>query len=149
MASFFVLLIANTHSMKNIVYLIFIISLSSCTAQKQAGLTSINYFAQTRGFLVDLTLNKNKIIYNNNNKIDTLVINTEKWKTLKIITSSLDIEKLKNHEVSTDLIAVDRAILAELTLIINSEEQRLQFIHGDPPEELKELVHEIFSSVSK
>ena len=135
--------------MKNIVYLIFIISLSSCTAQKQSGLTSINYFAQTRGFLVDLTLSQNEIIYNSNNKIDTLVIDKEKWKSIKEITNTLDFELLKNHEVSTDLIAVDRAILAELTLIINSEEQRLEFIHGDPPEELKELVHEIFSSVSK
>ena len=135
--------------MKNIVLLIFIISLSSCTAQKQAGLTSINYLAQTRGFLVDLTLNQNEIIYNNNNKIDTLVIDKEKWKTLKKITGSLDMEILKNHEVSTDLLAVDRAILAELTFMINKEEQRLEFIHGDPPEELKELVREIFSSVSK
>ena len=135
--------------MKNIVLLIFNISLSSCTAQKQAGLTSINYLAQTRGFLVDLTLNQNEIIYNNNNKVDTLVIDKEKWKTLKKITNSLDIETLKNHEVSTDLLAVDRAILAELTFIINNEEQRLEFIHGDPPEELKELVREIFSSVSK
>ena len=135
--------------MKNIILLILIISLSSCTAQKQAGLTSINYFAQTRGFLVDLTLNQIEIIYNNNNNIDTLVIDKEKWKILKTITSSLDMETLKNHEVSTDLLAVDRAILAEITFIINNEEQRLEFIHGDPPEELKELVHEIFSSVSK
>ena len=135
--------------MKNIVLLIFIIFLSSCTAQKQAGLTSINYLAQTRGFLVDLTLNQNEIIYNNNYKIDTLVIDKEKWKILKTITSALDMEALKNHEVSTDLLAVDRAILAELKFIINNEEQRLEFIHGDPPEELKELVREIFSSVSK
>ena len=135
--------------MKNIILLIFIISLSSCTAQKQAGLTSINYLAQTRGFLVDLNLNQNEIIYNNNNNIDTLVIDKEKWKILKTITSSLDMEALKNHEFSTDLLAVDRAILAEITFIINNEEQRLEFIHGDPPEELKELVHEIFSSVSK
>ena len=41
--------------MKNIALLLFIISLSSCTAQKKASLTSINYLAQTRGFLVDLT----------------------------------------------------------------------------------------------
>jgi hypothetical protein len=135
--------------MKNIVHLIFIISLSSCTAQKQAGLASINYSAQTRGFLVDLTLNQNEIIYNNNNKVDTLVINKEKWKTLKNITSSLDMEALKKHEVSTDLLAVDRAIPAEITFIIDNEEQRLEFIHGDPPEALKELVREIFSSVSK
>ena len=135
--------------MKYIVLLLFIISLSSCTAQKQADLTSINYLAQTRGFLVDLTLNQNEIIYNNNNKIDTLVIDKEKWKILKTITNSLDMETLKNHEISTDLLAVDRTILAELTFIINNEEQRLEFIHGDPPEELKELVREIFSSISK
>ena len=118
-------------------------------AQKKASLTSINYLAQTRGFLVDLTLNKNEIIYNNNNEIDTLVIDKEKWKTLKKITNSLDMEALKNHKVSTELLAVDRAIPAEITFIINNEEQRLEFIHGDPPEELKELVREIFSSVSK
>ena len=135
--------------MKNIVLLIFIISLSSCTAQKKAGLTSINYLAQTRGFMVDLTLNQNEIIYNNNNNIDTLVINKEKWKTIKKITSSLDMEALKNHEVSTELLAVDRAIPAAITFIINNEEQQIEFIHGDPPEELKELVREIFSSVLK
>ena len=135
--------------MKNIVLLLFIITLSSCTAQKQAGLTSINYNAQTRGFLVDLTLNKNEILYNNNNKIDTLDIAKEKWKTLKQLTNSLDLELLKNNVVSKDLLAVDRAILAEITFFINNEEQQIEFIHGDPPEELKELVREIFSSVSK
>ena len=135
--------------MKNIVLLIFIISLSSCSAQKQADLTSINYLAQTRGFMVDLTLNQNEIIYNNNNEIDTLVIDKEKWKTLKNITNSLDMEALKNHKVSTDLLAVDRAIPAEITFVINNEEQQIDFIHGDPPEALKELVREIFSSVSK
>ncbi len=135
--------------MKSIFPLIFMILLSSCNAQSGSDITSIRYYAQTRGFLVDLTLNQNEIIYNNNNNIDTLVIDKEKWKILKTITSSLDIETLKNHEVSTDLLTVDRAILAEITFIINNEEQRLEFIHGDPPEELKELVHEIFSSVSK
>ena len=135
--------------MKNIALLLFIISLSSCTAQKQAGLTSINYLAQTRGFMVDLTLNQKEIIYNNNNEIVTLVIDKEKWKTLKNITSSLDLDALKNHEVSTDLLAVDRAIPAAITFVINNEEQRLEFIHGNPPEALKELVREIFISVSK
>ena len=135
--------------MKYFSFFILLLSFTSCQSQNNSELTSINYHAQTRGFLVDLSINQQEVIYNNNNKIDTLDIAKEKWKLLKQLSNSLDLELLKNNVVSKDLLAVDRAILAEITFIINNEEQQLEFIHGDPPEELKELVREIFSSVSK
>ena len=125
------------------------ILLSSCNAQSSSKVTSLRYFAQTRGFLVDIDANKKEIVYNNNDKINTIYIEKRTWNSLLKLTSHLDYYKLKNYTIPEELLATDRAIKAELTITTDNGEQLIEFIHGSPPEELKEIIRELFSAVSE
>ena len=135
--------------MKSIFSLIFMVLLSSCNAQSSSKITSLKYFAQTRGFLVDIDVNNKEIVYNNNDKISTISIEKKTWNSLLKLTSHLDFNELKNYTIPEDLLATDRAIKAELTITTDNEEQLIEFIHGNPPEELKEIIRELFSVVSE
>ena len=135
--------------MKSIFSLIFMILLSSCNAQSSSKVTSLRYFAQTRGFLVDIDANKKEIVYNNNDKINTIYIEKRTWNSLLKLTSHLDYNELKNYTIPEELLATDRAIKAELTIATDNGEQLIEFIHGNPPEELKEIIRELFSIVSE
>ncbi len=135
--------------MKNIFLLLFLVLLSGCKAQNSSEVTSLRYFAQTRGFLVDIDVNNKEIVYNNNDKINAISIDKRTLNSLLKLTSNLDFNKLKNYTIPEELLATDRAIKAELTITTNNGEQLIEFIHGNPPEELKEIIRELFSAVSE
>ena len=150
MASFFVLLIARiSFLMKNIFLLLFLVLLSSCKAQNSSEVSSLRYFAQTRGFLVDIDVNNKEIVYNNNDKINTISIDKTTWNSLLKSISHLDFNELKNYTIPEELLATDRAIKAELTFTTVNDKHLIEFIHGNPPEELKEIIRELFSAVSE
>jgi len=134
--------------MKITFLLIFSILLSSCNAQNSSDVSSLKYYAQTRGFLVEIDVNKKEIIYNNNEKIDTITIQKGTWNSLSKLVTQLDFDKLKNYTIPEELLATDRAIKAEFTIKTNIDEQLIEFIHGNPPEELKNIIEELFRAVA-
>ena len=123
--------------------------LTACTLQNSPKVAELKYRAQARGFLVTLNATSHQIIYNNNHQVDTLTISDEQWNSLSELALKLDIDSLKNEPFPTHLLADDRAILAELTLAIDTAFHKLKFIHSRPPEGLKPLISELFSDVSK
>ena len=135
--------------MKNIFLLLFLVLLSSCKAQNSSEVSSLRYFAQTRGFLVDIDVNNKEIVYNNNDKINTISIDKTTWNYLLKSISHLDFNELKNYTIPEELLATDRAIKAELTFTTVNDKHLIEFIHGNPPEELKEIIRELFSAVSE
>lgn len=134
--------------MKIVFPLFLMVLIGSCNGQNSLEITSLKYYAQTRGFLVEIHVNNKEIVYNNNSKIETRKIEKETWNSLNNLANHLDFDKLKNYTLPEELLATDRAIKAELTITTDNDEQLIEFIHGNPPEGLKNIIEELFRAVA-
>ena len=134
--------------MKIVFPLFFMVLFGSCNSQNSSDITSLKYYAQTRGFLVEIDINKKEIVYNNNEEIDTIITPKGTWNSLSKLATQLDFDKLKNYTLPEELLATDRAIKAELSITTDNDEQVIEFIHGNAPEELKGLIEELFRAVT-
>ena len=123
--------------MKIVFPLFLMVLIGSCNGQNSLEITSFKYYAQTR-----------EIVYNNNSKIETRKIEKETWNSLNNLANHLDFDKLKNYTIPEELLATDRAIKAELTITTDNDEQLIEFIHGNPPEGLKNIIEELFRAVA-
>ena len=122
--------------------------IGSCNGQNSLEITSLKYYAQTRGFLVEIHVNNKEIVYNNNEEIDTIITPKGTWNSLSKLATQLDFDKLKNYTLPEELLATDRAIKAELSITTDNDEQVIEFIHGNAPKELKGLIEELFRAVT-
>lgn len=128
--------------MKNLLQLSIVIcclTFSSCNSQETTNNTSLNYIAQTRGYIYTIQLNNNKLEINNNTNIKKTTLSTNQKKELEQQLLKIDFKQLTNNIHNEDL-AVDKAIKGTFDLNFESKQYHFDFNHNELPEKIQQLI---------
>ncbi len=119
----------------------------NCAAQnKTKEFDKIAYEAQTRGSLVQLTIEGNKLSYKTHQKEGTKEVTKEQLEELKRIVSELNLDEISDLKAPSEKRITDGALHAEFTIKIADKEYKSSiFDAGNPPKELKKLEDLLYS----
>lgn len=132
--------------MKLLLSTFLIITINNCVSQQTSTITEISYEAITRGSYIIINVSKLQLEYKDNNTQKTIKINTESWNNLITLCSKFDLEKLEDFNPLNNKHATDAALHATITVkTIDKEYISQTFDHGNPPEELKQLVEKLLA----
>lgn len=122
-----------------ILFLISILFIQACQSQNYDSKTSINYIAQTRGFSYTLILKNNIVEINNNNKTQQFKLYQKQVDDLENNLDAINFEKIKSN-ISTDDLALDKAIKGILNLTFHGQQFTFEFNHNNPPKEFGQIL---------
>jgi hypothetical protein len=114
--------------------------MQSCKSQSQDDTISMNYKAQTRGFLYEIQVKKDTLTKISSSKTLKVKLNKKQISKLKEIIATIDFSKIKNN-TNTEALAVDKAIGANFSITIKNETHTYQFIHKQLPTKIQELLN--------
>ena len=107
-------------------------------------ITEIRYTAATRGYYYQVQVSPMVMqIRMDRNTPDELTyrVDAENWDALLALIEAIDLKKLESIQGSTELQAVDRSAYATLRVFTREKQfQSTPFDHGNPPEEIRQLV---------
>ncbi|MBD0823554.1 hypothetical protein [Aestuariibaculum marinum] len=109
---------------------------------------SIEYSAISRGTYKNIIINKKEISFQKNRASKALIkpCSDKKWSTIYNILKTIDIPDIPNLKAPSDKRMFDAAAIAKLKITYqDSIYQSQPFDHGNPPEEIAQLVKEILS----
>ncbi|WMI66451.1 hypothetical protein RBH94_04645 [Aestuariibaculum sp. YM273] len=109
---------------------------------------SIEYSATSRGSYKHIIVNKKQIAFQKSRSSKTLIkpCSEENWYTIYDILKTIDISNIPNLKAPSDKRMFDAAAIAKLKITYqDSIYQSQPFDHGNPPEEIDQLVKEILS----
>ncbi|MUP45286.1 hypothetical protein E0K83_05950 [Gramella sp. BOM4] len=126
---------------------ILVLITGSCSSQDYEEVEKIQYEMYTRGSSTTIDISKEEIeVISTGLNADqsSMKLKEEEWEGLVETMKVLDIEKLKDLEVSSDLRASDAAPHAVLKLHKNDTVYESNtFDHGNPPQSIRPLVQAI------
>ncbi len=101
----------------------------------------IIYEARTRGSSLVLKITSDKLFYKDRNHEKKLKVSkVDKKKLIKLINNT-KLSDMSHFKSVSDHRTSDRAMQAELCIKVNGQEYKSSvFDHGNPPEELKEII---------
>lgn len=113
----------------------------NCVAQKKTKeFDKIAYKAQTRGSMVELTIEENSLSYKTYQKEGAKEVTKEQLEELKTIINELNLEEISALQAPSEKRITDGALQAEITIKITDKEYKSSiFDAGNPPKELKKL----------
>lgn len=119
---------------------------SSSDLKKESKNITIEYSANTRGNYLKRILNHET--FSATKTRDGLMKSkpapTEEWNQVITLLSKIDLKKLNDFKAPSEKRFYDGAMMANLKIIYNdSIYESTTFDHGNPPEEIKDLVFEI------
>nr|WP_299032449.1 hypothetical protein [uncultured Tenacibaculum sp.] len=119
----------------------------NCAAQNTSkNFDMIGYEAQTRGSLIQITVDDNKVTYKTNQEEGTKEVNKEQLEELKRIVSELNLDEISDLKAPSEKRITDGALHAEFTIKIADKEYKSSiFDAGNPPKELKKLEDLLYS----
>ena len=121
------------------------LTLNSCFAQKNETLT-IYYDAQTRGHFIKITMDSEKLVYADSNEEKFVAVSKKSLDEIQHILKKLDLNSIKDLSAPSTKSHTDAALSAFIKIDVDDTVyQSNTFDHGNPPEELKELVDLLFS----
>jgi hypothetical protein len=124
-----------------------LITLSNCNSQSLENLT-LNYNAATRGSSVNLDANSSEIQYSDIEGDKKITLSKMQWKEIEKLVSKIDLDGIQNLTAPSEGSHTDRALIATLSIMIGDETyESVNFDHGNPPIELKELIEKLFEVV--
>jgi len=124
--------------------LLLLLIFNSCTAQKNNTLI-LNYEAHTRGNSVIIKVDSKKLTFTNFEGEKTLVISDKNWKEIQNILKNIDLNSIKDLKAPSTKSHTDAALIASLKITeADKVYESSTFDHGNPPNELKELVDKLF-----
>ena len=129
-----------------LILIAFLYSVKGCSqSSEDMEVYSIHYQASTRGFFLDIKLDKNNCALQKERGAQQTVsaVSELDWKRLQKEIWQL----LKDYEHVGDMSPTyaDRGVPVSLRIVGNNFEVSHQFIHGNPPKKLKPLVNLILS----
>ncbi|GAA4294802.1 hypothetical protein [Aestuariibaculum suncheonense] len=132
---------------------IFIISLilnvNSCTDSNiNEDAITVEYSAISRGSYKHISINKKEVTFQKNRNSKALIkpCSDKKWSTIYNILKTIDIPDIPNLKAPSDKRMYDAAAIAKLKITYQDSIYESQsFDHGNPPQEIAELVKEILS----
>lgn len=125
-----------------ITFLLLLIVSSSCEGQEKKEAISLNYKAQTRGFLYQLQLKNNSIEINKNNTVERTLLTEDQLIKIDNLLSTINFEVIKNNVSISDL-AVDSAIKGVFNLTFEGNSYTFDFTHNKLPKEIEELLKQL------
>lgn len=132
--------------LKIIVPVVFLLMMN-CVAQNQTKeFDKIVYEAQTRGSLVQLTVEGNKLSYKTYEKEGAKEVTKEQLEELKTIVNELNLEEIRDLKAPSEKRITDGALQAEIVIKMTDNEYKSStFDAGNPPKELKKLEDFLYS----
>lgn len=109
---------------------------------------SIEYSAISRGTYKNIIINKKEISFQKNRASKALVkpCSEENWTSIYNTLKTIDIPNIPNLKAPSDKRMYDAAAIAKLKITYQDSIYESQpFDHGNPPQEIAELVKEILS----
>ncbi len=150
------LCVSKTHTMKKILSLLVftLVVATGCKSQSASARAtkleqsdvSYEYKAYTRGKVLSISINRNKIFAGTGNGVGDMngpvvTMTADKWSSLLSETAKLNLDKLETLEVPSKKHQFDGAMAANLKITVDGKEYSTQtFDHGNPPAEIKPLV---------
>lgn len=132
--------------LKIIVPVVFLLMMNCVAQNKTKEFDKIAYVAQTRGSLVELTIEGNKLSYKTHQKEGTKEITQGQLEELKAIINELNLEGINNLKAPSEKRITDGALHAEFTIKMADKEYKSSiFDAGNPPKELKKLEDLLYS----
>jgi len=132
--------------LKIIVPVVFLLMMNCAAQNKTKEFDKIAYEAQTRGSLVQLTIEGNKLSYKTYQKEGTKEVTKEQLEELKRIVNELDLDEISDLKAPSEKRITDGALHAEFTIKIADKEYKSSiFDAGNPPKELKKLEDLLYS----
>lgn len=132
--------------LKIIVPVVFLLMMNCAAQNKTKEFDKIAYKAQTRGSLVQLTIEGNKLSYKTYQKEGTKEVTKEQLEELKRIVNELDLDEISDLKAPSEKRITDGALHAEFTIKIADKEYKSSiFDAGNPPKELKKLEDLLYS----
>jgi len=129
-------------------YVLFLLMIANCNAQKSLDYKEIRYVASTRGINIELKVTDSLIIYKKNQETTKVQVTSKTWKEITVLLSKIEVLKIETFVPPSEERFSDKALHATLTIIIDTKEHASQtFDHGNPPKELKALLEYLFSIV--
>ena len=122
----------------NIFILFTLVLFQSCQSQEKMNATTLNYSAQTRGYIYTLHLKKNQLELNNNTNIKKITLTADQKNEIKELLLKVDFKKIENN-ISIDDLAVDKAIKGTFDLNFEAEHFTFDFNHNSLPKEINQL----------
>ncbi|WP_440068831.1 hypothetical protein [Tenacibaculum discolor] len=132
--------------LKIIIPVMFLLMMNCAAQNKTKEFDKIAYEAQTRGSLVQLTIEGNKLSYKTHQKEGTKEVTKEQLEELKRIVSELNLDEISDLKAPSEKRITDGALHAEFTIKIADKEYKSSiFDAGNPPKELKKLEDLLYS----
>ena len=128
--------------------LLFLFTLIYCEqhrAQNKSALDHLEYSASSRGSSIFIRIDANEIKLNNTSR----KIQQKSWNQLESLIAKIDLENLSLLNAPTNERFRDAAATAYLKIHTKKTSyQSSEFDHGNPPEEIAELVEKILALAS-
>ncbi|CAM1358986.1 conserved exported hypothetical protein [Tenacibaculum litoreum] len=126
--------------LKIITPVVFLLMMNCAAQNKTKEFDKIAYEAQTRGSMVQLTVEGNNLSYKTYQKEGTKEVTKGQLEELKAIINELNLEEISNLKAPSEKRITDGALHAEFTIkIADKEYKSITFDAGNPPKELKKL----------
>ena len=125
---------------------LFVLLMMSCSAQNRVNsFDIINYEAQTRGSMVKINVESNKVYYKTYDNEGTYELSKDEIEKLNNLVSELNLNELKDLKAPSKNSATDRALIAKITFKVKDAEYTSStFDAGNPPKKLKKIEDLLF-----
>lgn len=132
--------------LKIIIPVVFLLMMNCAAQNNTKEFDKIVYKAQTRGSLVQLTIEGNKLSYKTYQKEGTKEVTKEQLEELKRIVNELNLDEISGLKAPSEKRITDGALHAEFAIKITDKEYKSStFDAGNPPKELKKLEDLLYS----
>ena len=114
------------------------LTFTSCKCQEKINDITINYIAQTRGYIYSLHLEKNLLEINDNNIIKKGELSKPHLVEIDNLLNNINFKEVENN-ISIDDLSVDKTIKGTLKVSFNKKVFEYEFNHNKLPKDIQEL----------
>lgn len=111
-------------------------------------LTTLSYSANSRGHLIEITINDSvaTILKDKKSKTITKKVENQEWDKFMLLLKDVDLDQISNLKAPTEARFHDGAAIGKLKIKVDDATyESSSFDHGKPPYEIEVLVKEILS----
>ena len=116
--------------------------LTNCTAQNKDidAVYKVSYLAQTRGSAINIDFKDSTLVFKSNTDDKSMVLSEVQVSTINNAVSKIKLSEIANLTAPSNKRFSDGALAASFTINKNNTSySSIEFDHGNPPKELKDL----------
>jgi hypothetical protein len=124
-----------------------LILFQSCQSQEKMTTTSLDYTAQTRGYMYSVQLEKNVLEIHDNTNIKKVALSENQLAEINQALANIAFNEIENN-ISIDDLAVDKAIKGIFKLHFKENYFEYEFNHNALPNAIQELFKQLEASLN-